>query len=271
MKNFSLMLLAALVAVMSYAHVPTSAARIGKLQAPERQSISVNKVDVPRVVKQDLAKAPAKAEGDYVVITEQPEGEQRTYLRSGGCYYVSNSSFYYKDQSGSIDIVFGTDGKVYFKDIVSGLPYGTWVYGELEVSGESTIITVPMGQNLRYVANYDACIALTWINYGDNGFEADFDHESATFELDEASGTITLLGTGFVESSLGATWTDDKTIQNYGDYSSVYTPYNPNKGLVELPAGVTAVEKPINGLRYGSINDDGKLWEGTAWVARRCG
>jgi hypothetical protein len=257
------MLLAALVAVMSYANVPASA-RV-KIQAPERQSISVSNVDAPREVK-TLAKAPAKAAEDYVIISEQPAGELKTYLRSGGCYVVQNQQVYQSEQSGTIDIVFGEDGRVYFKDIVSGLPFGTWVVGDLSADGNT--ITVAMGQNLYYHSTYDACIALTWVNYVEGtGFVADFDHESAEFVIN-ADGSIALQGTALASASLGATWTDDQTFQNYGDFASVYSEYQPNLELVELPEGLTVEEKPITGLYYASVSEDGVDYSGTVKVAR---
>ena len=238
------MLAAALVAVMSFAQIP--AAR--PLMAPTTGYATLGTAAAVRTIDAKSLKAPARAAEDYVVITEQPAGELKTYLRGGNHYSVSNNRIVYGAQTGTIDIVWGKDNKVFFKDIVSGLAYGTWVEGTL--SDDGTTITVPLRQNLLYVESYDACVALTLVNYdSSNGFAADTETESVTFTVTE-DGVISLQGTSFTGVSLGANWTDDNSMQDYGDYESVYTPYTPNLELVTLPEGAETVEMPMVGSYY---------------------
>ena len=165
MKKFTLSLIAALLAVISYAQAPAAKAVRTLMPASNTGQLLQNagRIDEQRTIPMGALKAPRKAAEDYVVITEQPEGELKSYVRGGNRYVVSGSSLSYGAQTGSIDIVFATDNKVYFKDIVSGLAYGTWVEGTL--SEDETTITVPLGQNLRYVSNYDACIALRMLQF----------------------------------------------------------------------------------------------------------
>lgn len=244
MKKFTFMLMAAFVAVFSYAGVPAGKA-LQRLQAPAGTVLQgLGKVQAPRAINQSRS-AMRKAASDYVVITSQPEGELKSYVRGGNHYVVQNQSIAYGSQSGAIDIVFAADKKVYFKDIVSGLPFGTWVEGTL--SDDGTTITVPLGQNIRYVEQYDACIAIQMIDYESGvGFAPNFEKTEATFTIDD-EGVISLQGTGFTSSSLGAAWTDDKSIQDYGDYESVYTEYTPNTELVTPPDGLVTEDMPMVG------------------------
>lgn len=217
--------------------------------ASEPQVLNV-KFDMPRDLNSKSLKAPARAEEDYVVITEQPEGDLKTYKRGGGQYVVSGTSLSYGDQSGTIDIVWADNNKVYFKDIVSTLPVGTWVEGT--VSEDGTTITVPLRQNLYYHPDYDACIAINLLNYTSEGFAIDTEATEVTFTIE--GDVLSLQGTGFASVSLGATWTDDNSIQAYGDYESVYSLYIPNLDLVTLPEGVEYLELPYEASYYSSVS-----------------
>lgn len=264
MKKFTLILIATLFAFVGFAQKPLANAEVF---AKTTNAVVQNagKVNVPRTFSSSSKKkAQQKSEDDYVVITEQPKGELKTYARSGGHYYVSSGSLYYGDQSGTIDIVWGEEGKVYFKDIVSGLAYDTWVEGTLGKDGAT--ITVALDQNLRYVSTYDACIALKMLKY-DSGFSVVEDVTEVTFTIDDA-GVISLQGTGFSDKSLGGIWTDDGTIQNYGDYESVYTPYEANLTLVTLPEGLTAVDMPMTGIFFPDVYSDGEDFTATVKVAK---
>lgn len=251
MKKFTFMLMAAFVAVVAYAQLPAAKA-IQKLQAPVGNTLqNVGKIDAPRALRADSRTGMRKAAEDFPVISEQPEGELKTYARGGNHYAVSGSSLTYGPQSGSIDIVFAADKKVYFKDIVSGLAIGTWVEGTLNEDG--TQIVVPLGQNLFYNSDYDAAIALQVLAYN-SGFAVDTETTEVVFTISE-DGVISLQGTGFVSKSLAGVWTDDDYIQDYGDYESVYTEYTPNTTLVTLPEGLETVDMPLTGNYFASISD----------------
>ena len=234
------MLLAAFIAVMAFAQAPSAKAR--HMVTPKAQTgrllQQAGKVDAPRSLPMGKFQAPQKAASDYTIITEQPAGELKTYKRAGGYYFVSQNQIGYDDQAGGIDIVWADDNKVYFKDLVSTLSYGTWVEGTLSEDGKT--ITVALGQNLYYVSDFDACIALTLIKYvAGTGFSADFDATEVTFTVED--GVVSLQGTGFTDVSLGATWTDDKSIQECGDYESVYTEYTEDLTIVTPPASALAM------------------------------
>ena len=232
MKKFTFMLIASLFAIAGFAQKPLANGE--RFSTLDRKVQNVM-VQAPRTLTTGtMNKAPRKAAEDYVVISEQPEGELKTYARGGSHYYVQNSSLYYGSQSGTIDIVWAADNKVYFKDIVSGLEFDTWVEGTLSEDGKT--ITVPLFQNISYVASYDACIAIQLINYvSGTGFTPDTETKNVTFTVDDD--VLSLQGTGFTSVSLGGVWTDDGSIQDYGDFETVYKPYVAPE-LVVLPDGL---------------------------------
>ena len=248
MKKLTFLLtIAATVAAVGFAKVHA----VKTLATASEPQVMDVKFDMPRDLNSQSVKAPARAAEDYVIITEQPQGELKTYQRTGGYYFVQGSQLAYGNQSGTIDIVWGDDNKVYFKDILNGTNFGSWVEGTLSEDG--TTITLPLKQNLVYASQYDACVALTQINYGDQGFVVDEEAAEATFTVDE-NGVIALQGTGFTSVSLGANWTDDASIQVYGDYETVFTPYVPNLELVTLPEGARAEEMPYEAVFYSNAS-----------------
>lgn len=92
------------------------------------------------------ALAPLKADA-HGIITEQPEGELRHYIRSGGATYAP-IYFIAELQDGiSAEVVFSPDGtKAYFKNIISHAATGSWVEGTVA----DNTITIPLGQNVYW-------------------------------------------------------------------------------------------------------------------------
>lgn len=183
-------------------------------------------------------KAPQKEEAaeypevDPTVIAEQPEGELKTYSRSGGAFvevwgYVMNST-----QDGiPMDIVTSPDGKtVYLKDIVSGLYAETWAKGTIE----GNKIHVPLYQSLLYDAESanGYCIAKCDYDRNTGTYKPDFTATEMTYTINE-DGTISLDGTSeMVEGSelpmsiLAILWSNNFAWSSYGDWMSVYTEFN---------------------------------------------
>lgn len=85
----------------------------------------------------------AQSASDYGIVMEQPAGELRTYDRAGYAYYYSGEYIRRGAQTGTIDIVFGENNKVYFKQPLSKLEINSWIEGTLSDDGKT--ITVPMG------------------------------------------------------------------------------------------------------------------------------
>ena len=186
MKKFSLLFLCMAVAMCAMAGVNLKDQAIRPMNKP--------------------SKAPLRVD----IITEQPEGTVVNYTRGGGYMTVSLYGFVADYQSGRVKVVYADDGKtVYIKDplcYVEGV--GAWVQGEL--SDDGLTITVPLGQYVYYDFDYNYGLILAWgstiaYDFGDDfywvDFYADESVNEATYAVDPASGTITLLGTeGDVEN-----------------------------------------------------------------------
>ena len=107
------------------------------------------------------------------VITSMPEGELRTYERTGGQgMFANNDQIGLDVQSGKMDIVFAEDNVVYMKNILFNciINYGpSWVQGVL--SDDGTTITVPLGQSICWdeynQANLELCMGSTELIYVD--------------------------------------------------------------------------------------------------------
>ena len=185
-----------------------------------------------------MRKAPSRVD----VITEQPEGELRTYQRSGGAMYsVWGYLFSTYQDGGALEIVFAEDGKtVYLKDPISQAAAGTWVRAELSDNGKT--LTMPLNQHIIFYDDEGYGLITAWINVGidENGniqATPDLDIQEATFTIDD-DGVISLVGSsGDVEafecSGLGLIYDDDFTWTTYADWESVYTPFDATP--VELP------------------------------------
>ena len=111
-------------------------------------------------VKQPVAHVAANATTAPNIITEQPEGELKKYVRSGDCLY-SGYGFGIAKQSGKTNVVFGEDGLVYIQNPLWWLSENdTWVYGTYD---ESTgIISVPTGQYLSWRDDWGFGLKLAW-------------------------------------------------------------------------------------------------------------
>lgn len=250
MKKISSILCALVLVASAFAAPQKGFERV----AVEKTSIELKSIPFAKsakAAKQVLraAKAP-KAASDFPIITEQPDGELKTYARTGGYYYVQSQQLYIGQQSGSIDVVFASDNKVYFKELLYKAASNYWIEGTLSADGKT--ITVPLGQNIAYSSQYDAAIALALIKYDEtNGFSVDKETKQVTFSVN--NDTIALNGTAQASVSLGGVWTDDGTIQFYGDYASVYEPGYVAPELVVLPDGATVVEYTMD---YINPKDD---------------
>ncbi len=247
MKKLSVLLVAAAVAVSASAGVNFKA----------NSALKGNK----KMVNTELIKANVKAfkanKKSFRVITDQPEGELKSYNRAGQYVYVNNGYLSCGQQDGNrMDIVYAEDGKVYMKNILCGAAnyFGTdsWVEGTIE----GNTITVPLNQSIAYVESYNADILLTWgtTHAGEEentiNFERDERTEEATYVIDGE--TITLQNTeGPVEgdgsvidsyfgTGLSAYWSDDESWTGFIEWNTVLTERAPVVTpdiITEIPEG----------------------------------
>ena len=199
-------------------------------------------------------KAPAKVD----IITEQPEGNLVTYLRSGEYMTVSLYGYITDQQTGQVKVVFGLDGKtVYIQDpLCYGEGQGVWVTGELSEDG--TTISVPVGQYVAYNEADGYGMLLSWgateaIDLGDDFywvmFTPDDNVEAVTYAVNDSEGTISLVGSegdAFAEepnnwNALGVAgvWDDDLTVATI-EWKTVWTVMSEAEAAV--PADPEALE-----------------------------
>ena len=243
MKKLSVLLVAAAVAISASAGVQHKLSR----------SLNTNKMVNKEMVKVNDKQLETKA--NFRAITTQPEGEFKSYNRSGQYEYNNNGFLYFGQQDGNrMDIVYAEDGKVYLKNILCGIAYrfgSYWVEGTIE----GNEIHVPLGQELYYNGIYQASIILAW---GEGGideegniyFIRDERAEEAVYVIDGE--TITLLysegstsGDDTVDASyhgtgLTAYWDDDDSWTGFLEWNTVLTecePFVAPTVITEIPEG----------------------------------
>ena len=190
------------------------------------------------------------------IIDEQPEGELRSYSRSGFAFEFINGGIYESNQSGKdIEFVFSPDGKTVFMHTpISGAitsnginTADSWVAGTLDENGN---IFVPLNQwisyddELGYGARTGAFVYTE--DDGTSGYLLVQNLIAFTFTFNPADGSYSLdrlEGIDYTTSSprviYGAYWTNDYAWTGLGDFDSVYTPNFPYTPEGEGIANVT--------------------------------
>lgn len=181
-----------------------------------------------------------RAVRDYSFIADQPEGELRTYTRSGYCYDNYGGWAYIQPQTGhNVDIVYAPDGKtVYIKDPITMLTPGTWAKATIE----GNTIHLPMMQCILYDERYGRGFLLVKANYtGTDDYDfplyaPDFSCSEMTYTVNAEQGIISLNDTEGGHAILTVIYSDDDSWGIYGDYDSVYTPFTATP--TTMPEGI---------------------------------
>ncbi|MBQ9575329.1 MAG: choice-of-anchor J domain-containing protein [Muribaculaceae bacterium] len=256
MKKLLFLLLSAAVAVSASAGINLKDAKKGmefknpvtlkaeKMNRLEKKSMSFGQTHQMNLTQFN---APNRAATD--LITEQPEGELKTYERTGYATYYSSQSVYADEQEGTVDIVYAADGStVYIKDPICYLAPGTWVKGT--INGNK--LSIPLGQFITWNSTYNYGLILAWgsvsvdadnyITYvnDDTATEATFTIDGNTISLDNSSADVD----NFAFTGFTAIWDDDLTWQGYIDALTVWSPepiiYPNVENLAVAPAATTA-------------------------------
>ena len=249
MKKLSVLLVAMAVAVSASAGVNLKSNR----------TVKSNKI-MPKteMVKQTVKVNDLKTKTQMRATIAAPEGEAKTYLRSGKAIYVSSGYLYTGEQGKRIDMVYGENGKVYMKNLL----YGTgdnfgdnWVEGQMNEDG--TEIVVPMGQSIYWSDYYQADVVLafgqTEVLYDEDGsaylnLEIDDRVTEAVYTVE--GDVITLQGTegpaeftgelsDYEAYGLCAYWTDDNSFAGL-EWNTVFTetePFVAPTVITEIPEG----------------------------------
>lgn len=238
---FSLLSLAVATSVMAGNFKQTHLQKSGKAMP---QTVKVDKTKkAPRL--SDAMNYSTRATMLKAPITEQPEGELKSYIRSGQHDYVQSNALYCGNQTGRLDIVYGPNNDVYLKDILCAAAtyFGThsWVSGTYD---ESTgTIRVPLDQSIAYDDYYEADILISWgssvLIYDEEedgyffAFERDMDVTEAVYQIDGEN--IYLLGTNgptdldpyddnsYLATGLSAYWSDDNSWSGFLEWNTVLT------------------------------------------------
>ena len=207
-----------------------------------------DKVNTPKSQLKGNKKKPTSR-----VITDRPNGELKTYNRTGQYNYVSSGYLTCAQQDGNrMDIVYGENGKVYLKNILCGAAnyFGTdsWVEGTIE----GNEIHVALGQSIYWSDQYQANVLLAWGEAGIDEagsfyFTRDEHPEEAVYVIDGQ--TISLQGSegstggdSSVEADyhgigLTAYWEDDDSWTGYLEWNTVLTEREP----VVTPEVITGI------------------------------
>ena len=189
----------------------------------------------------DKAATSIKAPSRVDIITEQPEGTEVSYTRTGEYMAVSLYGYEPDYQTGRVKVVYADDGTtVYIQDILCYAEgTGVWVQGQLSEDGLT--ISVPLGQYVAYNEEYGYGLILAWgstdlIDLGDDfywlDFYADESKTEVTYSVDPVNGTITMLDSegsldfpypyNCVATGLAGVWSDDGTIATI-EWGSTWT------------------------------------------------
>jgi len=246
--------------------------------------------------------ASLKAPSQVDIITEQPEGTVVTYQRGGEFMYTSLYGYSAENQMGRVKVVYAEDGQtVYIKDpLCYGEGVGAWVYGQLSEDGQT--ISVPLGQYVSWNEEYEYGLILSWgstmaIDLGEDfywiEYFADESVTEATYAVDPANGTITLVGSdgnasnpepyNYEATGLAGVWDDDGSVATI-EWGSTWTvlgdavpavPANPEvtdffdsgseEGFTRMDFNIDLFDvdgNPLDpdGLTYSIFTDDDELF-----------
>ena len=181
----------------------------------------------------------------YPVISEQPQGEESLYERSGNYLFVENNRLFYTSQRGFMHVVRGEGGKVYLKDPVFGAQYGSWIEGTLSDDGKT--ITVALPQNLYYSQLAGYAVRLGVLKRPDTTFAIDESETQISYTVD--GNTIALNDFPEWRKTLTVYRSDTKEYLALGDYATVYTVFDEPQ-VVTPPEGLVTQTMPVSGLEY---------------------
>lgn len=165
------------------------------------------------------------------IITQQPTGELKTYVRKGEAYQNFMNKPTYTIQDGmSINIVYAKDGKtLYMQAPISYAGTQSWVKGTIE----GNKIHVPLYQSIIKDSdkNYGVIGICRW-NKAHTYLEPFLRATEITFTVDPSTGVITQDG----DDAFALLWSQDMSWSYYCDMHSVYTPLD--NQFVTIPKGL---------------------------------
>ena len=232
------------VAIVASASVPFN-------QRPIQQQN--NRVTPPNQWVQGLPKDNTRIQA----ANRLPDGQLKTYKRSGQYLYVKNGYLYRGFQTDKVDIIYAEGNVVYIKNVLCGAKnyFGDdfWVQGT--INDEGTQITVPLGQSVYVSGDEEAQVVLGFGSTTGSGdgvsCRIDEGVTQAVYAIDGER--ISFLGTSGLNSSssyaatgLMAYWSDDDSWTGFIECNTVLTQGTP----VAAPEVITAVPDGCRVVTY---------------------
>lgn len=158
------------------------------------------------------------------IITESPAGQVVKCRRAAsGIYPLAIYVVSFDQTQITAEMVYGEDGNVYIKDILTYYKKGTYVRGTVEGS----VLTVPLGQYLSY--NEETGKGLRLVKYipvlDEDGYVEDFliDEDASSVKYNIGTDGSIELEEGTV---LGSEWSDSGQVAWYCDVTQGNYPFN---------------------------------------------
>ncbi len=262
MKKFVFMMTAILIAVLALAQSPQGkdSKRQLKRQEPTTETRFLNKSTKSQrhLVKFKYPKkksaAPKKVEGNFTVIEEAPDGEERIYIRNGKCYVRDEDQSVIENQMGTVTMVFTSNNEVYIKDLISTFQMGTWVKGTVSADGKT--ITLPMFQGLWYQEEYDEYVILAIGKANGRTLKTDADITEITLTVKStADGEIITMNGTSETAPIGAFWSGDDEWLGVGEWDTEFHEHYEDYTLVVPPSDLQTVDLPLVGKDLISYED----------------
>lgn len=211
-----------------------------------------------------VALLPPAFGAEITPVIKDPKGELRLYNKeSVGTFVLGNNMSMYRDEFPA-EVVWGKNGDVYFKNLVSVFPDDYYLKGTL--SGNT--VTMPCNQTIEYIEedgygiNFGVFKTKTRVQNGEEvvDFEYTPEVESISFTIDAAGGMKMVLpgapfdGENPPEYVAGFYYTDDYGFTGYSDFFQQYTRLALEKVVMPEDAEIMQYVY-IDAYNYASIVD----------------
>lgn len=260
MRKFTLLLSGIIFAASSvFANTPTQRLAFPALEKTSAEkavkpanatNLSMKRAATPARIK----KAAASTGLDMPIITEAPAGETKMYKKSSAGYFVYIMWIASYEDTFSSEIVFTDNNEVYFKNLISNAPVGSYVKGTVS----DGVITVDLPQCILYDEEFEDGYKIAAVKYYE-------DEETATFlpdeDVDKITFTIGADGSITMDENitLGLLYTSDDYWAGYADLYQSYEVFDGKP--VEKPESVStekwALSTPDGNGHFVNVGIDG--------------
>ncbi len=158
MKKFTLLLCGMICACMVYAQNPVG--NIPKIKTPFKAvKVLKHNPNASNEMREHVMSAERMHQSKFInhkapltYVEEQPEGELKSYKRSGWSYIEDWDGIYRTQQSGIGKVVFTEGNEVYLQNVISTINSGKWIKGTL--GEDKKTITIAPGEIVEHTSVY---------------------------------------------------------------------------------------------------------------------